>query len=113
MLVSYPYYAKYQIGPEGKRTEDNIGPGFQHIDLNPGAMLKGEGIHQIQGSVSFDEEIDSDCTYMVMGMHYKDKLKLWVKRMRERGVLNEKNLIMVIDNKNLTKEDLEVLGLRL
>ena len=45
MLMSYPYYAKYQIGPEGKRTEDNIRPRFQYIDLNPRAILEGEGIH--------------------------------------------------------------------
>jgi hypothetical protein len=112
MMVSYPYYAKYQIGPEGGRTENNIGPGFQHIDLNPGAMLEGEGIHQIQGSVSFDDESPNDCTYMVMGMHHREKLKLWVELMRKRGVLNDKNLIMVIDDlKNLTKSDLKALGL--
>jgi hypothetical protein len=74
-MVSYLYYAKYQVGPEGGRTEDNIGPGFQHIDLNPGDMVKGEGIYQIQGSISFDDEASNDCTYMVIGMHHPKKLK--------------------------------------
>jgi hypothetical protein len=112
MIVSYPYYAKYQVGPKGGRTEDNIRPGFQHIDLNPGNIVKGEGIHQIQGSISFDNEVSNDCTYMVMGIHHPKKLKAWVELIRSRNKLNAKSLIMVIDDTNLSKDDLKQLGLK-
>ena len=74
-------------------------------------MLNGEGIHQVQGSVSFDDEKSNDCTFMVKGMHKPEKLKLWVERMRERKALNDKNLIMVINTKNLSQEDLDALEL--
>jgi len=48
---------------------------------------------------------------MVKGMHKPEKLKLWVERMRERKALNDKNLIMVINTKNLSQEDLDALEL--
>ena len=109
--MSYSYYAKYQIGPKGKYTKDNIRPRFQYNDLNPRAILEGEGIYQIQGSISFNNKINSNYTYIVIGIYHKDKLKLQVKQIRKRSILNKKNLVIVINNKNLTKRDLEVLSL--
>jgi hypothetical protein len=111
-MVSYPYYAKYQH-PATSGLEDNMSAaGFQHIDLNPGHMAEDPNRSQIQGSVSFDDEGEDDCTKVVMGMHKQEKLEQWVTRMRDRGVLNDKLLIMAINDKNLNSEDLKSLGLR-
>jgi hypothetical protein len=109
-MVSYPYYTKCQGPAEGAR-ESNVSKGFRHIDLNPGNMLLGYGIHQIQGSVSLDDEKAGDCTYMVKGMHKEEKLEQWVDLMNGRGALNASNKIMVIDKKTLPQSDVDELGL--
>jgi hypothetical protein len=67
-MVSYPYYTK------GAR-KSNVSKGFRHIDLNPGNMLLGYGIYQIQGLVSFDNEKARDCTYIVKGIYKEEKLE--------------------------------------
>jgi hypothetical protein len=49
---------------------------------------------------------------MVKGMHHPKKLKAWVELMRSRNKLNAKSLIMVIDDTNLSKDDLKQLDLK-
>jgi hypothetical protein len=49
--------------------EDNLSQiGFQHIDLNPINIASDPNRSQIQGSLSFDDETDEDCTKLVKGM---------------------------------------------
>ena len=61
-LISYPYYTKYTM------PKDNTY--FRHIDLNiSNAAHSGKGVDLIQGSVSFDDEDDSNCTEILRGFH--------------------------------------------
>lgn len=61
-LVSYPYYAKFAT--LGDTTA------FRHIDLNVPKYLKtGKGGNIIQGSVSFDNETERNCTEIFPGFH--------------------------------------------
>jgi hypothetical protein len=60
-LVSYPYYAKYQV--PGDQTF------FRHIDLNIQEWEHlGRGANMIQGMLSLDDEHDDDCTMILPGM---------------------------------------------
>jgi hypothetical protein len=62
-LVSYPYYTKYT------RPGDNTY--FRHIDLNIADAARDEhGIRAIQGSVSWNNENDANCTEMLDGFHH-------------------------------------------
>lgn len=70
-LISYPYYTKYT--KPGDRTF------FRHIDLNISeAVYSRHGVDTIQGSVSFDQEDDENCTELLMGFHnIIDKYQDW------------------------------------
>ena len=61
-LISYPYYTKFT--KPGDRTY------FRHIDLNIAqAVHSQQGVAMIQGSVSWDDEDDKNCTEMLDGFH--------------------------------------------
>jgi hypothetical protein len=61
-LISYPYYTKY--------THSGDSTFFRHIDLNiSDAVGTGKGVELIQGSVSWDDEDDQNCTEVLSGFH--------------------------------------------
>jgi hypothetical protein len=61
-LISYPYYTKY--------TRPGDSTYFRHIDLNiADAVYTGRGVDIIQGSVSWDDEDDDNCTEMFEGFY--------------------------------------------
>lgn len=75
-LVSYPYYAKY--ASKGDQTF------FRHIDVNiPDLIATNRGASMIQGTVSLDDEDDSNCTEILPGMHRH--LHTWWDRVVARG----------------------------
>jgi hypothetical protein len=75
-LISYPYYAKYAV--EGDNTF------FRHIDVNLKQLVEDDrGIHQLQGSVTIDNENKDNCTELVKGMHHYSKE--WYERLTARG----------------------------
>jgi hypothetical protein len=61
-LISYPYYTKYTTA--GEKTA------FRHMDCNlTKAVLDGVGARIIQGSVSWTDEDDENCTEVLVGFH--------------------------------------------
>jgi hypothetical protein len=61
-LISYPYYTKY--------TRPGDATAFRHIDLNIAKVVTtGLGVDAIQGSVSWDDEDEDNCTEMFEGFH--------------------------------------------
>jgi hypothetical protein len=99
-LVSYPYYAKYAV--KGENTY------FRHIDLNiPDLIGNARGSCMIQGSVSLDDEDESNCTVILPGMQHK--LVAWWKRVVARG--QETNgFVHRITEQMFTEEDAKILG---
>jgi len=62
-LISYPYYAKYQV--KGETT------GFAHFDINVAKYVEnGRGGNIIQGSLSLDDEDENGCTLLVPGFNH-------------------------------------------
>ncbi|KAF2021559.1 hypothetical protein BU24DRAFT_22713 [Aaosphaeria arxii CBS 175.79] len=64
-VISYPYYTKSANAqnPQGK---------FRHIDLNiKRAVHHGHGIEMVQGSVSWDDEDEGNCTEIITGFRHK------------------------------------------
>jgi hypothetical protein len=100
-LVSYPYYAKYAV--KGDNTY------FRHMDLNiPELLAKARGCNMIQGSISLDNEDDSNCTVILPGMQHK--LRQWWERVVERGQETD-GFVHRITEQMFTREDAKVLGL--
>lgn len=61
-FISYPYYTKY--------TKKGDSTAFRHVDCNlADAAADGRGINMIQGSVSFDDEDEKNCTEALAGFH--------------------------------------------
>ncbi|KAH8708426.1 hypothetical protein GQ44DRAFT_691123, partial [Phaeosphaeriaceae sp. PMI808] len=61
-LISYPYYTKHAL--VGQNTY------FRHVDLNVAeAVRSGKGADMIQGSVSFNDENNENCTEILVGFH--------------------------------------------
>jgi hypothetical protein len=61
-LISYLYYTKYM------KPGDKIF--FRHVDLNIAeCVATGRGANAIQGSVSWDDEDDKNCTEMLDGFY--------------------------------------------
>jgi hypothetical protein len=61
-FVAYPYYTKY--AKPGDRTA------FKHVDLNlHAAITTGVGAEMIQGSASFTDEDEDNCTLLLLGFH--------------------------------------------
>jgi hypothetical protein len=61
-LISYPYYTKY-----AKKGDPTF---FRHIDLNIAeAVRSGKGVQMIQGSVSWDDEDNDNCTEVLTCFH--------------------------------------------
>jgi hypothetical protein len=62
-LISFPYYTK-----SAYPTEDTS---FVHIDLNIGDFLEtGRGGNAVQGSVSFTDEDDENCSVVLPKIHH-------------------------------------------
>jgi len=100
-LVSYPYYAKYAV--KGDNTY------FRHMDLNiPELLANARGCNMIQGSISLDNEDNSNCTVILPGMQYK--LGQWWERVVERGQETD-GFVHRITEQMFTREDAKVLGL--
>src|SRR5436305_11256340 len=60
--ISYPYYTKYAL--PGAST------GFKHIDKRVEDLLEQpRQRNMIQGTVSLDNEDQSNCTILVLGFH--------------------------------------------
>jgi hypothetical protein len=99
-LVSYPYYAKFAV--KGDNTY------FRHIDLNiPELLAKARGSGMIQGSISLDDEDESNCTVILPGMHHK--LPEWWERVVARGQETD-GFVHRITEQMFTKEDAKALG---
>jgi len=99
-LVTYPYYAKYAV--EGDLTY------FRHLDLNiPQLIANGRGACMIQGSVSLDEEDETNCTVLIPGIQHK--LGEWWGRCVARGQETD-GFVHRITEQMFTREDAEVLG---
>jgi hypothetical protein len=100
-LVSYPYYAKYAV--KGDNTY------FRHMDLNiPELIAKSRGSGMIQGSISLDDEDESNCTVILPGMQHK--LAEWWERVVARDQETD-GFVHRITEQMFTREDAEVLGL--
>lgn len=100
-LVSYPYYAKYAV--KGDATY------FRHLDLNiPELLANSRGCNMIQGSVSLDNEDESNCTVILPGMQHK--LGEWWERVKGRGQETD-GFVHRISEGMFTREDANVLGL--
>ena len=80
---------------------------FRHIDLNVPDLLKGRGASQIQGTVSFTNETNENCTEMIFGMQHK--LKEWWERVRVRGLATDGYLHRMTEAM-FTAEDAAALG---
>jgi hypothetical protein len=99
-LIAYPYYAKYAV--KGDSTQ------FRHIDLNVPQMLStGRGTAMIQGSVSLDDEDDTNCTMVLPG--FQHKLGEWWNRMCSRGQ-DSGGYVHRISPQMFTQEDAAALG---
>jgi hypothetical protein len=99
-LVTYPYYAKYAV--EGDKTY------FRHIDLNIPELLKNSrGANMIQGSVSLDDEDETNCTVILPGMQHK--MSEWWDRVVERKQETD-GFVHRITDRMFTKKDAEELG---
>ena len=76
-LISYPYYCKY--------TQPSDKTSFRHIDINiPKLLAEQRGKYQIQGSLSLDDESDSDCTIVVKGFHKDEIIRTWYNRWQDK-----------------------------
>src|SRR5436190_4441971 len=76
-LISYPYYCKYTL--EHDKT------GFRHIDLNiPKLLAEQRGKYQIQGSLSLDNEKETDCTIVVKGFHKDEVIRTWYNHHKDK-----------------------------
>jgi hypothetical protein len=75
-LISYPYVAKATT--PGERT------GFMHLDINLDEYISSDhiGHDQLTSSVSFDNEDDMNCTYLVPG--FMRHVKEWHERVKQR-----------------------------
>jgi hypothetical protein len=62
----------------------------------------------IQGSISLDDEDESNCTVILPGIHHK--LRQWWERVLERGQGTD-GFVHRIKESMFTREDAEVLGL--
>lgn len=103
-LISYPYYAKYAV--PGDSTF------FRHIDVNVHELLEsGRGKNMIQGTVSLDDEDDSNCTELVPGMHDEERLRFWHDTMEERAPSSLSAYVNRMDEKHLPNDILKTLGL--
>lgn len=99
-LVTYPYYAKY--AKKGDQTY------FRHLDLNiPELIANDRGSGMIQGSVSIDDEDDSNCTVIIPGMQHK--LAEWWQRCVDRGQKTD-GFVHRITEAMFTREDAAALG---
>lgn len=96
-LISYPYYTKY-----ASRDDTTF---FRHIDLNvPRLIANKRGYFQIQGTLSMDDEDESDCTEILPGMH--NHLEEWYDLLIKRQPkLN--SYVHRIDSKMFTHDDAE------
>lgn len=102
-LVSYPYYAKYAV--KGDLTY------FRHLDLNiPKLIANARGADMIQGSVSLDNEDETNCTVLIPGMQRPGMLSLWWERCQQRGQETD-GFVHRITEQMFTREDSRVLGL--
>ena len=102
-LASYPYYAKYN--KPGDSTY------FRHIDINiPQALESGKGVNQIQGTLSLDDEDESQATVILAGTHIEQLGRLWGKiygrNQQTNGSIHRFTKPMV------TKEDMEEIGIK-
>lgn len=76
-LISYSYYCKY--------SHENDETGFRHIDLNiPKLLSEQRGKYQIQGSMSLDDEKETDCTIVVKGFHRDEVIRTWYNRWQDK-----------------------------
>ncbi|ESZ98114.1 hypothetical protein SBOR_1493 [Sclerotinia borealis F-4128] len=100
-LVTYPHYAKF--AKEGDETY------FRHINFNVRELIqRGRGGSMIQGSVSLDDEDESNCTVILAGMHtHIDK---WWAKVKERGQ-ERHGLVHCIKENMFTKEDAKEFGI--
>lgn len=102
-LASYPYYAKYN--KKGDWTH------FRHIDINiPQALENGKGVHQIQGTLSLDDEDESRATIILAGTHIKQLGQLWAKICARNQQTD--GYIHRFTNPMVTKEDMEEIGIK-
>jgi hypothetical protein len=77
-MISYPYYTKNTV--PGEQT------GFRHIDFNVKDYIEtGRGSNILQGSASFTDEDDQNCTELLVGMHVDNKLGQWWSTLSGRG----------------------------
>lgn len=89
-LISYPYYTKY--AQAGDRTF------FRHVDVNLSeAAQSGRGLEMIQGSVSFDDEDQDNCTKLLIG--FKEVWKNWVNWMDRGSRRNERAYIQAWEDR--------------
>jgi hypothetical protein len=102
-LISYPYYTKStQIGENTK---------FRHLDINIQDYLDtGRGGGILQGSVSFTQEDERNCTTMLKGMHKTERLADWWKSVQLRGPVPD-GFISSIEPHMWTKDDEEKYGI--
>ncbi|KAI9765616.1 MAG: hypothetical protein M1840_007305 [Geoglossum simile] len=96
-LISYPYYVKDTS--EGENT------GFAHFDINVDEFVKsGRGLNMVQGSVSVDDEMEDNCTLLVLG--FQHVIHEWWGRVTARGkatsghTTNAKNIYMPEDRQS-------------
>jgi len=96
-LISYPYYVK--------DTSASENTGFAHFDINVDEFVKsGRGLNLVQGSVSVDDEMEDNCTLLVLGFHHS--IHEWWGRVTARGkatsghTTNAKNIYLPEDRQS-------------
>jgi len=103
-LCSYPYYAKYTH--KGDQTY------FRHIDINVPEWIKSNrGGNMIQGSLSLDDEQESDCTVILAGMHRNRNLETWWRDLESRQKTKNGHVHRIKSNM-VTAEDEKKLGVK-
>ncbi|KAJ5963048.1 hypothetical protein N7481_001458 [Penicillium waksmanii] len=101
-LISHPYYIKSTQA--GEHTE------FRHLDINIQDYLDSQrGSSLLQGSVSFTQEDEQNCTVLLKGMHKTERLAKWWKDIQSRGPVGD-GFISGIKPFMWRKEDEETYG---
>lgn len=96
-LISYPYYCKYTL--QSNKTS------FRHLDNNPAATMAEKGDRLIQGSLSLTDEIPSNCTELIPGMH-KFSNEWWNDVVKRGGAQKATGLVVNMnDPKKWNKDD--------
>ena len=98
----------------GEELGENDKTGFRHIDINIRRYVEsGAGRNIIQGSVSMDDEVVSDCTELLLGMH--KRIHEWWKVLQSRqeaGLVLKDGPVHTADKQMWTSDDERQSGLK-